>query len=274
MIYSDSKLHRELTPVIQRVLILDPAVASARLLSELLKDLGARHIVVETTGAGAMAACKASEPHVIFTDLAGGGPDGLDFVRVLRRSGLSCRQAPIIVVTAQATTGTIVAARNAGVHEFLRKPFTIKDLTRRLEAAALRYRDWIEAMNYVGPDRRRFNSGDYEGPRKRRVDHRAAPDTERIQQALKIMKSAIAAIDTDPAQALRSMQAQAADLHKAAVGMSDIKLIGAIAVLQRSLNASVAKAVLPRAEIEAAASGLWAFMIETAVERDPSKAVA
>jgi two-component system, response regulator PdtaR len=274
MIYSDSKLHRELTPVIQRVLILDPAVASARLLSELLKDLGARHIVVETSGAGAMAACKVCEPHVVFTDLVGGGPDGLEFVRLLRRSSLPCRQAPIIVVTSQATTGAIVAARNSGVHEFLRKPFTIKDLTRRLEVSTLRHRDWIEAMNYVGPDRRRFNSGDYEGPRKRRADHRAAPDTERIQQALKIMKSAIAAIDADPAQALRSMQAQAADLHKAAVGMADTKLIGAVAVLQRSLNTAVARDVMPRAEIEAAAAGLWTFMAEVAVEYDPSKAVA
>ena len=72
------------------------------------------------------------------------------------------------MVTAEATAAAILAARHAaGVHEFLRKPYTIKDVMRRLDAAILRQREWIEAVSYIGPDRRRFNSGDYVGPRKR-----------------------------------------------------------------------------------------------------------
>nr|6SFT_A Chain A, Two-component receiver protein CleD [Caulobacter vibrioides NA1000] len=31
-------------------------------------------------------------------------------------------------------------------------------------------REWVEAVAYVGPDRRRFNSADYKGPRKRKAD--------------------------------------------------------------------------------------------------------
>ena len=80
------------------------------------------------------------------------------------------------------------------MHEFLRKPFTIKDLLRRLEAVTLRQRDWVEAVGYVGPDRRRFNSGDYSGALKRRSDAQATPDSERMAQALKILRSAIAAV--------------------------------------------------------------------------------
>ena len=38
----------------------------------------------------------------------------------------------------------------------MRKPFTIGDLERRLEAVTLKPRDWVEAVQYVGPDRRRF----------------------------------------------------------------------------------------------------------------------
>ena len=52
----------------------------------------------------------------------------------------------------------------------MRKPFTIKDLERRLEAVTLKPRDWVEAVQYVGPDRRRFNSAEYKGPRKRKAD--------------------------------------------------------------------------------------------------------
>src|SRR5208283_5007257 len=124
-----------------------------------------------------------------------------------------CRRAPVIMFSAEATAAAIIGARDAGVHEFLRKPFTIKDLMRRLEAVAMRPRDWVEGIGYVGPDRRRFNSGDYSGPLKRRVDHAVTPDEARLVQALKILKAATAAIESDPRQALRSMLAQAEDLR-------------------------------------------------------------
>ena len=219
MIFGEEKLARQLAPFLQRVLVVDSSQAGARLLVELLKGLGAKHVYVETTDAGALNVCKSLEPQAIFTELTGKNLDGLAFVRSLRRSTLSCRQAPVIVVTGEATAAAIVASRNAGVHEFLRKPFTTKDVVRRVEAVTLRSRDWIEAINYIGPDRRRFNSGDYQGPRKRLSDSPAMADAARIRQALMILKSAIDAIESDPMQALRSMQAQAEELKRAAAAI-------------------------------------------------------
>ena len=143
MIYTDQKLSRLLAPHMQRVLVIDPVPSGARLLGELMKDLGARNIYSETTDVRALSAVKAIEPQLIFTELKGPNLDGLDFVRRLRRSDMASRQAPVIIVTAEATAGAIVAARDAGAHEFLRKPYTIKDLLRRLEAVSLRSRDWI-----------------------------------------------------------------------------------------------------------------------------------
>ncbi len=88
----------------------------------------------------------------------------------LRRSTLDCRQAPIIVLSAEATAAAIKAARDAGAHEFLCKPFTAGALFKRVENVILKPRPWIEAKMYVGPDRRRFNSGEFEGDKKRRAD--------------------------------------------------------------------------------------------------------
>ena len=65
---------------------------------------------------------------------------------------------------------SIKGARDAGAHEFLRKPYTIKDLFKRVENVILKPRDWIEAQMYVGPDRRRFNSESYTGARKRKAE--------------------------------------------------------------------------------------------------------
>ena len=226
MFNDDQKLTQRMAPMLQKVLVVDPSPASARMLGELMRNISAGQVYTASTNAKGLIAAQQVEPQLIFVELTGDAVDGVVFAREIRRSHFVCRQAPIIMVTATATAGGILAARDAGVHEFLRKPYTARDLLRRLEAVTLRPRDWIEAVAYIGPDRRRFNSGDYTGPLKRRSDAKT-PDAARILQALKIIKSAVLAIDTDPAQALRAMKAQAADLQTAAMGVGDAKLAAA-----------------------------------------------
>ena len=89
------------------------------------------------------------------------------------------------MISGDATAAQILGARDAGVHEFMRRPYTMGDLQKRLEAVSGRPRDWIEAIHYVGPDRRRFNSADYKGPTKRRTD--GPIKTQKLSQALKII---------------------------------------------------------------------------------------
>ncbi len=48
----------------------------------------------------------------------------------------------------------VVAARNAGINEFLAKPFSARDLYQRICSTILNPRPFIRAKNYVGPDRR------------------------------------------------------------------------------------------------------------------------
>lgn len=224
MFDTEAKTTRRMAPLLKRVLIVDPQPASSRLVGELMRNIAASQIWTADSNARAMRSAATADPHVIFVELNAGAVDGVAFTRELRRSQLACRYAPVILITSQATAAGILAARDAGVHEFLRKPFTMKDLLRRLEAVTLRQRDWVEAVDYVGPDRRRFNSGDYTGALKRRSDVAATSESERIAQALKILRSAVAAVLDDPDQAMRSMQTQVVDLKKAAMAISDLKL--------------------------------------------------
>jgi len=257
---SANRISRPLAPHLERVLLMESSQANARMIADLIKDLGAQRLYVETAEASALETCRQLEPQLIITELSGPKFDALRFTRNLRRSGLSCRRVPVIVITADATAGAILGARNVGVHEFLRKPFTIRDLTRRIEAVMLRGRDWIEAMNYVGPDRRRFNSGGYQGHRKRRADAESQETADGVERALRILKSAFAAVETDPVQARRSIQAQAADLHAIAMRSNDLKLIGAVAPLQRALAAMGDDGALSRPVLEAAAAPLWIYL--------------
>ncbi|MEI7932965.1 MAG: response regulator [Alphaproteobacteria bacterium] len=260
MLYAESAPTKKYARHLERVLLVDPHAASARLLHELLKDLGAKHIRVEGATKGAMIAAREADPQIIFTEFSGEALDGLEFTRQLRRSDLNCREAPIIMMTAEATAASIIGSRDAGVHEFLRKPYNIKDLVRRLDAVILKSRDWVEAVRYVGPDRRRFNSGDYQGPRKRKSDQQVTPALARIGQAMRILRSAVGALESDPRQALRAMQAQAVDLTAMAAATKDDKLAVAALRLCDCLEAQVKAGRLNRTEIEAACVGLWPWL--------------
>lgn len=266
MFDAEAKTIKRMWPMLQRVLIVDPHAPGARMVGDLMRSIGSAQIWVADSTDRGLRLAQTYDPHIIFVEKSG-ELNGLDFTRKLRRSNLPCRYAPVIMVTGQATAAGILAARDAGVHEFLRKPFTMKDLLRRLEAVTLRQRDWVEAVEYVGPDRRRFNSGDYTGALKRRSDASATPDSERMSQALKILRSAVAAVASDPAQAMRSMQAQVAELRKCGMAVADLKLTTAAIDLSRYLD-EIEKKGPPydRATLEQRASPLLAYMPKDAAD--------
>lgn len=223
---------------VQRILVIDPNPATARLLADQMRPLGAQIFAAPSSEKG-YAMARATDPQLIFVEHTTDGVDGLAFTRKIRRSDLICREAPIIMCTAEATAEAIFGARDAGVHEFMRKPFNIKDLERRLEAVTLKPRDWIEAVAYVGPDRRRFNSADYKGPRKRKADVSGTP-AARLSQALRIVKSAATALDSDPAQARRALAAQALELKRVGESVKDPRLVQAAEALAGCMQADLA----------------------------------
>jgi DNA-binding response OmpR family regulator len=262
MIDSDGKSLARVRSQMKRALIVEPSQPSARLLADLLRSMSGCESWMAATTDQALGLARTIEPQLIFTEHGAQGLDGVAFSRALRRSDFACRMVPVIMITSEATAAAILGARDAGVHEFLRKPYTIKDLVRRLEAVLLQGRGWIEAMSYIGPDRRRFNSGDYQGARKRRTDptNQAAPHRDTIGQALKIVRAAMRASEADPSQALRALTAQAQDLRKAAVASGDLKLLDASADLERYLVQVRHGVPLSLAQLETATARLWPFL--------------
>jgi DNA-binding response OmpR family regulator len=233
----------KLEPQVRRVLIVDSNPAASRLLADLMRAAGAREVMFEADERHALDLADSTNPTIIFVERSGPKLDGESFTKRLRRSDFACRRAPVIMVTADATANTIKGARDAGVHEFLRKPFTAGDLMKRLEAVSLKPRDWIEAVQYVGPDRRRFNSAEYAGQKKRSSDKAQSPAEVRAQaldRAVRILKSAIAQYDTDPVQARRALAQQAVTLKQVAAHANAPDLTMAVTTLELALGQSTA----------------------------------
>ncbi len=236
----DRRVLAKLEPVVKRVLVIDPNPHAARLLTDIMKGLGARDVVVQPDEKRALAAAAELEPGIVFTERTGEGLDGESLARALRRSDMNCRRAPIIMITADATARTILGARDAGIHEFLRKPFTSADLFKRVENVALKPRDWVEAVGYIGPDRRRFNSGEFSGAKKRKADRSATGAAGHVaakDQAMRILGSALDQFDSDPMQAVRAIREQAVMLKALAMKVSDSRLAVAVGALEVSMAA-------------------------------------
>jgi DNA-binding response OmpR family regulator len=172
---ADPRILQRIANSLKRVLVIDPNPHAAKLAGELCKAMGARQVAWAAKNDRALAMAQEFDPSLILTEFLAPDLDGLEFTRQLRHSPWTARKVPVIMITAEATAASIVGARNAGVHEFLRKPFTAGDLFKRVENVMLKPRPWIEAQMYVGPDRRRFNSAEFTGARKRRSDASADP---------------------------------------------------------------------------------------------------
>jgi DNA-binding response OmpR family regulator len=167
-VISASTAPRRLSPLLQRVLIVDPEDGAVGALVDLLRTISNCQVWTAPFDAGVDLAAKIAATLVFVEQSA--GQDGAAFVSALRRVPSPARQTAVIMTTSRPTVFATIAARECGAHEVLRKPFVSADLVRRLESVALEPREWIETMTYVGPDRRRFNSGDYGAAAKREGD--------------------------------------------------------------------------------------------------------
>jgi DNA-binding response OmpR family regulator len=222
---------------VRRALIVDNDKAATSLIRSLLLD-ARRYFTTETATAEEFwASLAVSDPEVIFIAQAPPFLDAAVITRQLRFSDLASRQRPVIMLAEHPTPGEVRAARDSGVDEVLKKPFTARALVNHVDVASSKSRDWVEGMGYVGPDRRRFNSASYHGQRRRRTDRAGVcPHKERIGQALKIMKSAIDALDTQPKQAIRALYAQADEIQIASVALADYSLASTAQILRAYLD--------------------------------------
>lgn len=138
------------------VLVADPSPHMASLIASMLRSLGRRDFREALDAQTAMSALNAKSFAVLLIDDSLDGMDGVELTRHLRAS-VDCpnRYVPVIMMSSTPDAKRIAAARDAGITEFLRKPFAANHLQSRLTNIEANPRGFIEAKAYTGPDRRR-----------------------------------------------------------------------------------------------------------------------
>lgn len=137
-------------------LVIDPQANMAALVADMLRACGYRDIREANEANLALLDLRRRAYGIVIIDDAVSGPDAVELVRRLRADTASPnRLTPVIMMAAAPDAARIAAARDAGITEFLRKPFAAAHLKSRLDSIAASPRPFIEAEAYAGPDRRR-----------------------------------------------------------------------------------------------------------------------
>lgn len=139
-----------------KALVADSAPHMGELVAQMLRGIGIRNVQLAHNLSATQAAVDRSAFDLLVLDGNLGESRGLDIVSALRKdAGQRNHATPVIMTCAGPSAALIAAARDAGVNEFLRKPFSAQHLKLRLDAIRNGTRIFVEEAAYTGPDRRR-----------------------------------------------------------------------------------------------------------------------
>ncbi len=155
------------------VLIVEDNQPMVDLLASLLEAYGVSKIYSARDGDEGFEVFKKELPDLILSDWMMKPVDGISFTRRIRNDVSSPNKfVPIILMTGFSEKRRVMQARDAGVTEFLVKPFNARDLYRRIVQIIERPRQFVRSEDFFGPDRRRKRESNYAGPRRREEDDR------------------------------------------------------------------------------------------------------
>lgn len=108
------------------VLLVDDNVRMRRLMRTIMQGLGAANILEADGGEEALRLLRTVPVDIVICDMIMAPMDGVTFVGRVRNDAESPnRFLPIIMASAYSEPDRVIAARDAGVNEFLAKPLSV-----------------------------------------------------------------------------------------------------------------------------------------------------
>ena len=115
------------------VLVVDDYSTMVRIIRNLLRQLGFADVDDASDGAEAIAKMHAKRYGLVISDWNMEPMTGFDLLRQVRADP-ELGDTPFIMVTAELKTENVVAARKAGVNNYIVKPFNAQTLKAKIEA--------------------------------------------------------------------------------------------------------------------------------------------
>jgi two-component system chemotaxis response regulator CheY len=118
-------------PAMTNVLIVDDYKTMLRVIRNLLHQLGFREIDEATDGVMALDMIQKKRYDLVISDWNMEPMTGLDLLKNVRGSGGA---TPFIMVTAESKTENVIAAKQAGVNNYIVKPFSAETLKTKISS--------------------------------------------------------------------------------------------------------------------------------------------
>jgi two-component system chemotaxis response regulator CheY len=115
------------------ILIVDDYKTMLRIIRNLLNQLGFDHVDEATDGAMALTKLRQNQFGLIISDWNMEPMTGLQLLKEVR-ADLKLQNTPFIMVTAESKTDNVIAAKAAGVTNYIVKPFNADTLKQKLIA--------------------------------------------------------------------------------------------------------------------------------------------
>ena len=119
-----------------KVLVVDDYATMRRIVRNLLTQIGFTDIEEADNGASALAKLKESKFGLIVSDWNMEPMTGLELLKHVRNDPNHAAHAtvPFIMVTAESKPENVVAAKQAGVSNYIVKPFNAQTLQQKIDA--------------------------------------------------------------------------------------------------------------------------------------------
>ncbi len=116
------------------VLIVDDYTTMLRIIKNLLKQLGFNNVDEATDGTMALEKVKSKTYGLVISDWNMEPMTGYEFLKKVRASDEPYKTVPFIMVTAESKTENVIAAKQAGVNNYIVKPFNAETLKMKIAA--------------------------------------------------------------------------------------------------------------------------------------------
>jgi two-component system chemotaxis response regulator CheY len=115
------------------ILVVDDYNTMVRIIRNLLKQLGFENVDDACDGSAALAKLRAKKYGLVISDWNMEPMTGYDLLKEVRADP-ALGKTPFIMVTAESKTENVIAAKKAGVDNYIVKPFNAQTLQHKIAA--------------------------------------------------------------------------------------------------------------------------------------------
>ena len=115
------------------ILIVDDYNTMLRIIKNLLRQLGCNNVEEATEGSAALETLRANGFGLVISDWNMEPMTGLQLLKEVRADE-DLLQTPFIMITAESKTENVIAAKEAGVNNYIVKPFNAETLRAKMSA--------------------------------------------------------------------------------------------------------------------------------------------